>query len=232
VAVLALAGTASCDLVTKDEATHTITLPVATYTIDTNGRNVGFPSRVLETPCAQNLDCCPDSSCRQNGYTLECSSGQCQARAVEPLVFPVDLSANSIIANARAVTAIKLLTLEYQVCDNTLSIPIEQVDVYAASETFTTQKGGARKIGVLPLIEAGRDRACTEAVSVSGINAAWAQGTLVSEAETAFAEVAMGGRSLFNAIITAPLVMRPLEGPPSGSLVLRLSGSVEVTIAP
>jgi hypothetical protein len=223
---------ASCNLVNSDLTKVDVQLPVETYMVDTaDPRNVHLPGSVPTVACSGDAACCP-GSCQGDGFTLSCGAGSCQATVVAQLVAPVDLSTDPNVAKAKSLADVTLLSIEYGVCNNSLSVPTPQIEIWLAPETVTRADPtmGAKKLGTIPMVPAKTSVGCPPD-PMHPDPTKFAKVMLEPDAQATFTSFAKDFKTKFNAIAVASFVVHAGEAQPTGSLTVLLSGVAQASLS-
>ncbi|HJZ86275.1 MAG TPA: hypothetical protein VKN99_13940 [Polyangia bacterium] len=207
-------------------------LPVETYMVDTmDATNVHLPPAVPTVQCGGNAQCCP-TSCQGTGWTLACNAGTCEATVIAVLVAKVDLSTDPTLARAKSVSDVTLKSIEYAICNNTLNVPVPQIEIWLAPETVTKPDPamGAKKIGTVPMVAPMQNLNCPADLTHPDPSK-FAKVMLEPDAARTFLTFTQNVKTKFNAIAVGTLVERGGAPVPTGSMTVLLSGTADVSLS-
>jgi hypothetical protein len=201
--------------------------------VDTRDQtNLHLPAAVPDVVCQRDAQCCLPS-CQGDGYTLSCGDNStCQAQITVTLVQKVDLSGDPNLARAKTVADLTLRSLEYAVCNNSLTVAIPQIEIWLAPEAVTKadQSAGAEKLATIPMIAAMQNVACPPDPEHPDPRS-FAKVVLEPNAPTIFATFAHDLSKPFNAIATGVLIERGHDPVPQGSVAVLLTGVADASLS-
>jgi len=224
---------AGCNLVNGDLTKTQIQLPVQMYQVDTTDHNnVKLPPMIPAVPCASNgAICCGGQSCQGDGYTLSCgTSGNCQATVVATLVSSVDLSTDPSLAKAMSLADVTLKSIQYGVCDNTLTVDVPLIEIWLAPAAVTKPDPnmGAKKIGTIPVVARMTNPGCPpDRMHIDPAKLALVQ--LEPDAQATFKSFAQNFKQKFNAIAVSTFIVKANDPTPTGAMTVYVSGVAEVS---
>ena len=230
--LLLAACLAACNLVNSDLTKTQIQLPVQMYQVDTTDHNnVKLPPSIPAVQCSSNDLCCGGQSCQGDGYTLACGSGgTCQATVVATLVSSVDLSTDPNLAKAMSLADVTLKSIQYGVCDNTLTVDVPQIELWLAPAAVTKPDTtmGAKKIGTIPMVARMTNPGCPpNRMQVDPSKLAAVQ--LEPDAQATFKSFAQNFKQKFNAIAVGTFIVKAGDPSPTGAMTVYVSGIAEVS---
>ena len=134
IAAVLMAGGSACNL--SDLTRVNFLLPVRTVTLDTMTKDLGLPN-LPSVACSVDADCCGGGTCPASPVAIRCETGVCSATAPFTLIETVDLSTVPNLATVTSLANVTLRSIQYAVCQNTLTLPIPTLDLWLGPQSST-----------------------------------------------------------------------------------------------